>query len=97
MEFCGALLNISFETCCSKFVAFVVEMVRKHSWSLDACVGYAKLHNLFQDDEMVCTKTLYNELEAGNLPLTVFEVPDVLKRRVLNIPLEELAKYRYHK
>lgn len=69
---------------CSKFVAFVVEMVRKHRWSLDACVGYARLHNLFRDDEMVCTKTLYNELEAGNLPLTVFEAPDVLKRRVSN-------------
>jgi IS30 family transposase len=65
-------------------VAFVVEMVRKHRWSLDACVGYARVHNLFRYDEMVCTKTLYNELEAGNLPLTVFEVPDVLKRRVSN-------------
>lgn len=62
----------------------MVEMVPKHRWSLDACVGYARVHKLFRDDEMVCTKTLYNELEAGNLPLTVFEVPDVLKRRVSN-------------
>lgn len=41
-----------------------------------------QLKSLPWDDDMVCTKTLYNELEAGNLPLTVFEVPDVLKRRV---------------
>ncbi len=34
---------------CSKFVAFVVEMVRKHRWSLDACAGYARLHNLFRE------------------------------------------------
>jgi len=30
---------------------------------------------------MVCTKTLYNELEAGNLPLSLFEMPEVLKRK----------------
>ena len=29
-------------------------------WSLDACVGYALVHNLFDRSEMLCTKTLYN-------------------------------------
>ena len=32
-------------------VAFAVEMVRKHNWLLDACVGYARVHILFRDDE----------------------------------------------
>jgi hypothetical protein len=36
---------------------------------------------LFKENEMVSTKTLYNELWAGRLPLSLFEVPDVLKRR----------------
>ena len=63
------------------FVAWVVKQVREYHWSLDACVGYARLHGLFKTSEMVCTKTLYNELWAGRLTLTLFELPEVLKRR----------------
>jgi IS30 family transposase len=59
----------------------VVKQAREHRWSLDACVGYARLHRLFDESEMVCTKTLYNELESGNLPLSLFELPEVLKRK----------------
>lgn len=67
--------------CCTAFIDWVVQQVREHRWSLDACVGYARLHQLFKVEEMVSTKTLYNELWAGRLPLTLFEVPDALKRR----------------
>jgi IS30 family transposase len=66
---------------CKAFTQFVVRQVREYRWSLDACVGYARLHRLFRDDEMVCTKTLYNELSAGRLPLSLFEVPELLKRK----------------
>lgn len=66
---------------CKHFIDWVVQQVREHKWSLDSCVGYAKLHGLFQEDEMVSTKTLYNELWARCLPLSLFEVPDALKRR----------------
>ena len=54
---------------------------REHRWSLDACVGYARLHGLFEADEMVCTKTLYNAMRAGQMPLTPFELPEMLKRK----------------
>lgn len=67
--------------CSGPFAAWVVKQVREYHWSLDACVGYAKLHGLFSASELVCTKTLYNELWAGRLPLTLFELPEVLKRR----------------
>lgn len=67
---------------CKSFVQWVTTQVRTKKWSLDVCVGYARLHKLFAENEMVCTKTLYNELKAGNLPLSVFEVPYVLKRKV---------------
>jgi IS30 family transposase len=30
---------------------------------------------------MVCTKNLYNEIAAGNLPLSLFELPGILKRK----------------
>ena len=62
------------------FMGCVVDQVKAHHWSLDACVGYARRHSLFKDDEMVCTNTLYNDLRAGKTPLSLFEMPDVLKR-----------------
>ena len=68
---------------CFAFISWVVQQVRQHHWSLDACVGYARLHRLFKN-ERVSTKTLYNELWAGRLPLSIFEVPDALKRRHTN-------------
>jgi IS30 family transposase len=66
---------------CSAFVQWVVEQVREHDWSLDECVGYARLHRRFAATEMICTKTLYNEIAAGNLPLSLFEMPEILKRK----------------
>jgi IS30 family transposase len=66
---------------CRKFVDWVTEQFREHGWSLDACVGHAKLKGKFKENEMLCTKTLYNELWDGNLPMTVTEMPEALKRR----------------
>lgn len=66
---------------CGAFVSWVAAQVREHRWSLDACVGYARLHGLFPADEMVCTRTLYNEVWAGNLDLSVTELPEAMKRK----------------
>lgn len=66
---------------CGPFVKWVVQQIRRQKWSLDACVGYARKHHLFPENEMVSTKTLYNELWAGNLELSVMEVPEALKRK----------------
>jgi IS30 family transposase len=59
-------------------------------------VGYARLHGLFREEEMVCTKTLYNELSAGRLPLSLFEVPELLgrKRRKENSRVHKRPKGR---
>ena len=59
----------------------MIKQFHEHKWSLDACVGYARLHELFPADEMVCTHTLYNEVWAGNLDLSVTELPEALKRK----------------
>lgn len=48
-------------------------------WSLDACVGYAKVNDLFPSDLMFCTKTLYNAVWSGELELTPFELPEALQ------------------
>ena len=64
----------------SEFVKWLAKQVKTHKWSLDACVGYAIKHELFASDKIPCTNTLYNELWAGNLPLTPFDVPEALRR-----------------
>ena len=65
----------------SAFLRWVVEQVRSHKWSLDACVGYARRNHLFPTEKIPCTKTLYNLLWKGELPLMLFDLPEVLGRR----------------
>jgi len=66
---------------CAKFLGWTLRQVKEENWSLDVCVGYARLHNLFPASEMVCTSTLYNEVWAGGLSLTVMDLPEALKRK----------------
>jgi len=65
----------------SPFIEWVVRKVKEEHWSLDVCVGWAKRHKLFPNDQMLCAKTLYNELWAGNLPITPFDLPEALSRK----------------
>ncbi len=67
------------------FIQWVVTKVRHEGWSLDACVGSAKLNCSFAPNKMVCTKTLYNALASGKLPLSVFEAPRVLSHKKKSI------------
>ncbi len=67
--------------CCQDFLDWVVAQFREHDWSFDACAGYARRHKLFATDEMVCSKTLYNALWSGELPLSLTDMPEVLKRK----------------
>ena len=47
---------------CQPFIKWLTLSIRKEHWSIDACVGYAKLHNLFPKEHIPCTKTIYNML-----------------------------------
>ena len=69
---------------CQRFLRWVLKQMREQHWSIDACVGYARRHKLFSASEMLCTKTLYNEVWAGNLDLSVMELPEALKRKKHN-------------
>ena len=65
----------------SRFITWMAKQVRVHKWSFDTCVGRARRLKLFETEEIPCAKTLYNLLWKGELPLTLFELPEVLSRR----------------
>ena len=65
----------------SPFAIWVAAQFKKANWSLDVCAGYAKKHNLFTEEELVCAKTLYNALNQSRLPLSLFDVPELLSRK----------------
>lgn len=73
---CGRHRSVSVE---NPFIVWVIEQVRKHKWSLDACVGYARKHHLFSEESMVCSKTLYNAVWEGII-LSPFDLPEALSR-----------------
>lgn len=62
------------------FIEWMTSKIKKEKWSIDTCVGYARKNNLFLPEQIPCTKTLYNELWNGNLPITLFDVPEALGR-----------------
>ena len=64
----------------SPFIRWTTDKVRNQKWSFDACVGYARLHNLFPNEKIPCTKTLYYALWKGRLSLTGFDLPEALSR-----------------
>lgn len=71
-------------SCSTPFIEWLTVQVKERQWSLDRCVGYARRHMLFPEDQILSAKTLYNELHAGNLPLTLFDLPEVLSRKKKN-------------
>ena len=68
-------------------------MFTKKGWSLDAIVGYAKENNLFSSDEMVCTKTLYNYVNLGLLPIKNIDLPEKLKRNTKSSNARKNRRY----
>lgn len=44
----------------SPFISCMVNQVREHGWSLDACVGRAKKKKLFPEEQIFCASTLYD-------------------------------------
>lgn len=77
----------------SEFVKWLAKQIKTRKWSLDACVGYARKHELFAADKIPCTKTLYTELWAGNLPITPFDVPEALRRTTKHIKFVRISAF----
>ena len=66
---------------CRSFINWAVAQVKNEGWTFDICVGRARKLKLFPKNQIPCTKTLYNELWAGNLPLSPFDLPEALSRK----------------
>lgn len=77
---------------CRDFSEWVIRQVREHKWSLDACCGYTKLHHLFEPSQMVCSRTLYNMVWNGQLPIHPTELPEALKRKTKKRRVRENKK-----
>jgi len=60
------------------FIEFAEEKIKDDDWSLDAVVGHAKRHELF--DYIPSTKTLYNWIDEGKLKVINLDLPLKLSR-----------------
>jgi IS30 family transposase len=65
---------------CEAFIGHVEQLFHGKGFSLDSIVGVAKLNGEFPANQMVCTKTLYNYVDAGLLNILNIDLPLKLKR-----------------
>jgi IS30 family transposase len=63
------------------FIEYLYTQFFEHKWSIDAVVGYSKVHQLFKPDEMVCTTTLYEYIDQGLLTIKNIDLLEKLGRR----------------
>lgn len=73
-----------------RFLQYVVAHFRgDDKWSLDACFGAALSSGKFHREEMVCTKTLYNYVNLGLLPIKNIDLPEKLRRNTKRKKINE--------
>lgn len=65
---------------CQRFFEYVETFFRDNKHSIDSICGVASLRGLFNKDEMVCTKTLYNYIDLGFLGIANIDLPLKVKR-----------------
>ena len=65
---------------CEDFIEYVIGEFYEKDHSLDSIRGSAELHDKFSKSEMVCTKTLYNYIDAGLLTIKNIDLPLKLRR-----------------
>ena len=53
------------------FLRYVEKKFYEENWSLDACVGHSKTNKEFPDEQIACTKTLYNYVNLGLLNIKI--------------------------
>lgn len=66
---------------CMRFIQYVEQHFEEDGWSLDACVGYALESGNFSREEIVCTRTLYNYVDAGFMHIRNIDLPEKVSRK----------------
>ena len=66
---------------CAKFINEASKAFVQRHHSFDVSCGTAKAHKQYSTEEMVCTKTLYNYVERGLLPIKNIDLPLKVKRK----------------
>ncbi|SFQ11015.1 Transposase and inactivated derivatives, IS30 family [Salibacterium halotolerans] len=64
----------------SSFIHFAVAKIQADHWSPDAVCGYARIHQLFEG-ERVSTRTLYNYIDQGLLPIQNIDLAQKVRRK----------------
>lgn len=77
---------------CGDFINYVVDKINIDSWSVDACVGNAIANCKFERSQMLCTKTLYNYIDLGLLPIKNVDLPMKLRRNTKPIRVKNHKK-----
>ena len=65
----------------AEFLKYVTQHFQEDKWSLDSCAGKALQSGKFSREEVVCTKTLYNYVDVGLIPIKNIDLPEKLKRK----------------
>ena len=76
---------------CEDFIKHVTELFFNKNQSLDAVCGAAHRNKSFPQAPMVCTKTLYNYVDAGLLTIANIDLPLKVKRTT------KVVRIRHHK
>ena len=64
------------------FLDYVIRSMKENNWSLDACVCNSLVSGTFRMEEIVCTKTLYNDVTLGLLgDIKSIDLPLRVKRK----------------
>ncbi len=58
----------------------MIDKVKNNNWSLDSCVGETLHPSRFTSSQMISTKTLYNYVDLGLLPIKNIDLPAKLHR-----------------
>lgn len=66
---------------CLRFIRYVEQHFEEDEWSLDTCVGAALESGEFSREEIVCTKTLYNYVDAGLMHIKNIDLPEKVSRK----------------
>ena len=64
-----------------RFLRYATQRFQEDGWSMDACVGRALQSGLYTREEVVCTKTLYNYINLGLMPIKNIDLPEKLRRK----------------